>query len=370
MTKKTDKVKVSLGERSYDIVVGSGLLPQAGGLIKKVISGKRVFVVTDNNIAKAKHVKTLEQSLKAAKIEYKTIILRPGERTKSFIQLGMLLDKLLSFRPARDDTLIALGGGVIGDITGFAASTLLRGIGYVQIPTTLLAMVDSSVGGKTGINTRHGKNLIGSFYQPKLVIADVDLLKTLPKRELLAGYAEVVKYGLISDAKFFARLEKNAMKDQVANIITSCKAKAQIVSEDERESGRRALLNLGHTFGHALEAEIGYSSKLLHGEAVAVGMVMAFQFSNQLRLCSHKDVQRVKGHLKKVGLPTSPLDISKKLKAEKLLEHMRHDKKIKSGKMVFILVKGIGKAFIQKGVNEDKVMKFLKQSLTGDKARK
>ncbi len=357
-------VKVDLGTRSYDIVVGSGILRSSGELIKKQIKSRKVIIITDSNVAKAGHLKTLEGSLKKIGVASESITLKPGEQTKSFKELESLLNKLLSMKPDRGITLIALGGGVVGDITGFAASILLRGVNFIQVPTTLLAMVDSSVGGKTGINTKHGKNLIGTFYQPKLVIADLDLLKTLPKREFLAGYAEVVKYGLINNPKFFSRLEKVGKNLGAEDVIQCCKSKAEIVSSDEKEAGQRALLNLGHTFGHALEAETGFSDRLLHGEGVAIGMVMAFEFSAELGICSSRDARKVEKHLQTIGLPTSPSDIKGMKFSEKdLLSHMKQDKKAQDGKLTFVLVKGIGQAFVQKNVDESKVLKFLKSVL-------
>lgn len=359
-----DIITLELGERSYDIVVGDSLLENAAGYIEKIIS-RRVFIITDSNVAKI-HLPILQDSLMTAGIETHAIILPAGEQTKSLVELEGLINKIFEHKPERKDTLIALGGGVIGDITGFAASILLRGVDFIQIPTTLLAQVDSSVGGKTGINNSFGKNLIGSFYQPKLVLADMDLLKTLPQREFLAGYAEVVKYGLINDERFFDWLDTNStvILKKESNILrhavlTSCRAKAEIVAEDEREGGARALLNLGHTFGHALEKEMGYTNKLLHGEAVAVGMVMAFAFSAQLGLCSPSDAERVKEHLQVMGLPVSPYDIRPDWDVDKLIEYMEQDKKVSDGKMVFILARGIGKSFVAKDIEAKDVEVFL-----------
>ncbi len=365
-------VTVNLDHRSYDIIIGDGLLYQAVDYIGGLLPNNRVFIITDSNVAKY-HLETLEEALDSAKINHTTIILPPGEGTKSFASYEKLLNSLLSHRPERRDTLIALGGGVIGDIAGFAAATLLRGVNFIQIPTTLLAMVDSSVGGKTGINTAYGKNLVGSFYQPQLVLADTGLLNSLPGREILAGYAEVVKYGLIGNAGFFAFLEQGKPEEYdpefAQNAIkTSCQMKAQIVSEDEREGGKRALLNLGHTFGHALEAETGYSDKLLHGEAVAIGMALAFRFSERMGICPAGDTERVIAHLTKVGLPVSPLDIKGiDFTAGKLVEHMLQDKKVQKGRLVFILVEGIGKAFIKKNVAQDDVLAFLRDVLSSYK---
>jgi 3-dehydroquinate synthase len=290
-----DRLRLELGARSYDILIGRGLLANAGRHLKPVLRQPRAVVLTDRTVAEL-HLPSLTRALAATGIDCHPIVLPPGEQTKSFEQLEEVIDQLLAARIERGSTLVALGGGVIGDLAGFAASIVLRGIDFVQIPTTLLAQVDSSVGGKTGIDTRWGKNLVGSFHQPRLVLADIDALATLPRRQMLAGYAEVVKYGLINDAGFFAWLEDHGMglidgneaaRQQAVKI--SCAAKARIVGEDEREAGARALLNLGHTFAHALEAECGYSDELLHGEAVAIGLVMAFDLSARLGLCSPDD---------------------------------------------------------------------------------
>jgi len=355
-------VQVELGHRSYEIKVGDGLLSSAGESFLPYLTLKRVCVVTDSNVA-ALHLSALEKSLNAVGISYEVIVLPAGESTKSFSQLESLLNELLSFGVERNITLVAFGGGVVGDITGFAASILLRGVPFIQVPTTLLAMVDSSVGGKTGINTKYGKNLVGSFYQPKLVLADIELLDTLPERELLAGYAEVVKYGLINNVEFFAQLEKSAdvALDLSEYVLQSCRAKAEIVAQDEREGGRRALLNLGHTFGHALEAEMEYDGRLLHGEGVSVGMVMAFWYSVRIGICPKEDAQRVENHLKKVGLPTRPMDITPDWDVSALLGHMKKDKKVAGGKMVFILANAIGDSFIDKDIHEDDMFNFLSE---------
>jgi 3-dehydroquinate synthase len=343
---------VELGNRSYDIIIGDGLLAKAGSYFAPLLRKPRVIVVTDETVAKL-YLQPLEASLSAAGITHHHVILPAGEQTKSFSELQQLLDTLLSFTPDRNVTLIALGGGVIGDITGFAASILLRGVDFIQVPTTLLAQVDSSVGGKTGINTKYGKNLVGTFYQPRLVLADISTLATLPKRELLAGYAEVVKYGIINDEVFFNWLEKNPVaadhpdKKALAHmVLESCKAKAAIVALDERESGARALLNFGHTLGHALEAETGYSDKLLHGEAVALGMLLALRLSVRRKLCSEEDYKRALQHFQATGLPTNICDIQPKWNAAKLIEHCYHDKKAKDGGLTFILAQKIGKTFI------------------------
>ncbi|MCE3232789.1 MAG: 3-dehydroquinate synthase [Rickettsiaceae bacterium] len=348
-------VKVDLGDRSYDIVIGDGLLKDAAKYIG-AIKYSNAIIVTDENIPQ-KFVGQVSKIDRLAGV----ITLPSGEKTKSFGQLEDLLNKIYGIcAPDRNTLLIALGGGVIGDLTGFAASILLRGINFIQIPTTLLSQVDSSVGGKTGINNKFGKNLIGSFYQPKLVLADIDTLQTLSEREFLAGYAEVVKYGLINDAEFFDYLETNLDKIKAKDtsalkyiIAKSCKAKADIVAQDEREGGARALLNLGHTFGHALEQQMGYDGKLVHGEAVAVGMVFAFHLSHNLEFASQSDVEKVREHLTKAGLPVSTSDIASKWDAQELMKIMKHDKKVSDGKMVFILANGIGQSFIKKDIAEN-----------------
>lgn len=352
-----ETITVPLGSRSYDIVIGHGLL----GNVAQHITQKRVCIITDKNVAKY-HLAALEKALRGAGTEVHNIVLPAGEKTKSFKFLQQVIDSVLNLSIERGFTLIALGGGVIGDLTGFAASCILRGIDFIQIPTTLLSMVDSSVGGKTGINTAQGKNLVGAFYQPRKVLMDLDLLTTLPKREFISGYAEVAKYGLINNPDFFTWLERNisAIKKRKAQallyaIAESCKAKRDIVATDERESNVRALLNLGHTFGHALEAETGFSRKMLHGEAVAIGMLQAMQLSVNLSLCPAADLERAKAHLKKAGLPVAPPTLDK----HALLNHMRKDKKVNDGKMVFILSRGIGKAFISSDITEQQVLEVL-----------
>lgn len=350
-----DKLVVELGERSYDILVGPGLIGQAGALMLPVLERKRVFVVSDSNVAPL-YMRLLQDSLEAAGLTFDSHVLPAGEATKDFAHLEALLDVLLAARVERSTTLVALGGGVIGDLVGFAAAILLRGVPFVQIPTTLLAQVDSSVGGKTGINTKRGKNLVGAFYQPRLVLADTKALATLPRRELLAGYAEVVKYGLIDDLPFFEWLEKNglavlALEPEAIRhaVLTSCAAKARIVNADERESGLRALLNLGHTFGHAFEAELGYDGRMLHGEAVALGMVAAFDLSARMKLSPQEDAARVSAHLDKIGMPVR-LPSGHDWNADRLLAHMTLDKKVKDGKITFVLAKGIGQSFLEREV--------------------
>jgi 3-dehydroquinate synthase len=353
-----ERLRVALGERSYDIVVGEEILAEAGRHMAPVLRQPRVFVVTDQRVADL-HLAGLERALDEAGIDYDALVLPPGEQTKDFAHLEDLAGRLLDRKVERRCALVALGGGVIGDLTGFAAAILLRGIDFIQVPTTLLAQVDSSVGGKTGINMPQGKNLVGSFHQPRLVLADTEVLSTLPRRELLAGYAEVVKYGLIGDPEFFAWLEGHGVGvidgDPAARrhaVVTSCAAKAAIVAADEREQGARALLNLGHTFAHAIEAETGYTDELLHGEAVAIGMVMAFELSERLGLCPAEDAARARRHLAAVGLPTGLESIAGRIwTAASLLDHMRSDKKVRGGRVAFVLARGIGRAFLSEEVD-------------------
>ena len=363
-------VNVALGGRAYDIHIGPGLLRRSGEIIAPLLPRPRTLVVTDENVA-ALHLDALRASLDEAGIAHQAIILPPGEATKSFGHYRKLVEDLLASGLERSDLVIAFGGGVIGDLTGFAAATARRGMGFIQIPTTLLAQVDSSVGGKTGINSAHGKNLIGAFHQPACVIADTGVLDTLPERQLLAGYAEVVKYGLLGDADFFAWLEDNA-KDVILSgqsarahaIRRSCEAKADIVARDELEGGPRALLNLGHTFGHALEAAVGYGDALLHGEAVAIGTIQAFRFSALQGLCPEEDVRRVEAHFRAIGLPVDVRAIHNRLPdAPELTAIMRQDKKAKGGKLVFVLARGIGRAFIANDVNAEAVTDFLRGEL-------
>ena len=356
-------IHVDLAGRGYDIAIGPKLIDRVGALAAPLLARPRVIIVSDETVAPLYGARVY-QSFKAASIEASIVVVPAGEGSKDFDTFGRLMNALLDQKPDRKTTLVALGGGVVGDLTGFAASVLLRGVDFIQVPTTLLAQVDSSVGGKTGINTRHGKNLVGAFYQPRLVVADTDVLDTLPRRELLAGYAEVAKYGLIDDAPFWDWCEKNgaallagdAAKRTYA-IEQSCLAKARIVAADERETtDLRALLNLGHTFGHALEAETGFGPDLLHGESVAAGMAMAFDLSAKLGLCPAADAARVRAHLASVGLPVRLRSIGgdnrRQWDAAKLIEHMRGDKKAEGGKLAFILAHGIGKAFVSREVDE------------------
>ena len=362
----TASVRVPLGERSYDVLIGTGLLKTAGELVSARLGKAKCAVVTDENVARHQ-LSPLEAALKANGLFAGTIVLKPGEATKSFGVLGPLSERLLELGIERGDLVVALGGGVIGDLAGFAAAILRRGVRFVQIPTSLLAQVDSSVGGKTGIDTAQGKNLIGAFHQPSLVIADLETLRTLPVREMRAGYAEVAKYGLLGNASFFAWLEQQwravfALEaDPLLHAVeTSVAMKAQIVGRDETEQGERALLNLGHTFGHAFEAWCGYSDRLLHGEAIAIGMCLAFRFSAHLGHCQPDDAVRVAKHFAAVGLPTRIGDIpGSSPDVAALLQLMEQDKKVRHGKLTFILAHGIGQAFIARDVPPDRVSAFL-----------
>jgi 3-dehydroquinate synthase len=361
----SERIRVDLGERSYDILVGAGLAADAGKWLAPLARGP-LPVVTDANVAKL-HLPALMDALRQAGLDARPIVLDPGEGTKSFRGLEKLCTELLATGVDRGGLIMAFGGGVIGDLTGFAAGVLKRGIDFAQIPTTLLAQVDSSVGGKTGINTAEGKNLVGVFHQPRIVLADTGVLSTLPRRELLSGYAEVVKYGALGDAGFFEWLEANAGKalsgDEAAIVYAvahTCRMKAAIVARDEREAGERALLNLGHTFGHALEAATGYSDRLLHGEGVALGSALAFRLSVKLCLCSGQDAERFIRHLKAVGLPADIADIpGSRPGADVLLDHMAHDKKVKDGRPAFVLLRGIGQAFVTSDVPREAVRDVL-----------
>ena len=365
-----ETVTVALGNRSYDILIGQGLISQAALHIAPHLKRQFVALVTDENVA-THHLPAVVGALEQGGITVNPIVLPAGEATKSYAHLAGLCDGLLAAGVERHDTVIALGGGVIGDLTGFATAILRRGVAFIQIPTSLLAQVDSSVGGKTGINSPLGKNLIGAFHQPLLVLADLDVLNTLPRRQLAAGYAEVAKYGLLGDPPFFAWLESHVENIMAGDgeatahaVRLSCAMKARIVAEDETETGVRALLNLGHTFGHALEAATGYSQTLFHGEAVAIGMVQAFGFSEHLGHCAPGTAQKVATHLKRAGLPTHLSDIKFDWpRPEKLLDLMRQDKKAESGRLTFILIRAIGEAFIAKDVNESAVLQFLTEDM-------
>ncbi|OAP43528.1 3-dehydroquinate synthase [Sinorhizobium glycinis] len=362
------KVRVNLGDRSYDILIGPGLIAAAGREIASRLKGRRMAVITDENVA-PRYLEPLMASLNESGIEAVSLVLPAGEKTKSFEHLIPVCDAVLAAKIERNDAVIALGGGVIGDLTGFAAGIVRRGSRFIQIPTSLLAQVDSSVGGKTGINSPHGKNLIGVFHQPDLVLADTDVLDTLSPREFRAGYAEVAKYGLIDKPEFFDWLERNwqavfAGGDaRIEAIAVSCQAKADVVAADERENGLRALLNLGHTFGHALEAATEYDSRrLVHGEGVAIGMVLAHEFSARMNLASPDDARRVETHLKAVGLPTRMADIPGDLPpAARLMEAIAQDKKVKGGKLTFILTRGIGQSFVADDVPASEVLGFLEE---------
>jgi 3-dehydroquinate synthase len=367
-------VKVALDARSYDIVVGRGLIGSLGARIAALRPGAKTAVVTDEDVARY-HLGVAEASLAAAGVPASRVIVPVGESSKSFHTFQRVCEALVAERVERGDLVVALGGGVIGDLAGFAASAVRRGIDYVQVPTTLLAQVDSSVGGKTAINSVHGKNLIGAFHQPILVLADTATLDTLPPREFRAGYAELAKYGLLGDAAFFSWLEANWREVFAAGgssgsyareraIAVSCRAKAAIVARDERETGERALLNLGHTFGHALEAACGFSERLLHGESVAAGMALAFGFSAQLGLLPAAEAERAIRHLADVGLPTRMKDIPGNLPSlDRLMDLIAQDKKVKRGTLTFILVRGIGAAFVEHGVDQAQVRAFLSEKL-------
>lgn len=374
MTNSTDmmtNVPVSLGSRSYDVKIGTGMMARAGALIAPHVPHDRTVIVTDSNVASL-HLAQLETALRSEGINNSTIIVPAGEKSKNWEQLQMVVEGLLAAKIERDDPVIALGGGVIGDLVGFAAAILRRGVPFIQIPTTLLAQVDSSVGGKTAINSGHGKNLIGAFHQPALVLADIDMLATLDQREFLAGYAEVVKYGLLGDAGFFEWLELNgpalsAGEDalRIEAVARSVQAKADIVARDETERGDRALLNLGHTFGHALEAATGYTDRLLHGEGVSIGTGLAFDLSARLGLCPQDTPSRVQAHFERMGLKRSLADIQGALPdAAGLFALMGQDKKVRNGVPAFILAHDIGKAFITREVQEADVIALLEEALT------
>jgi 3-dehydroquinate synthase len=362
-------IRVDLGERAYDILIGARLLARAGQEIAARLPGIRAAIVTDDTVA-GLHLPALRESLTRAGIDHVAVTVPPGEASKSYATLETVVDAILAAKLERNDAVIALGGGVVGDLAGFAAGIARRGMPLVQIPTTLLAQVDSSVGGKTGINTPRGKNLVGVFHQPRLVLADTAALDSLPARQFRAGYAEVAKIGLINDADFFSWLEENwksvftggANRDRA--IAIACRAKAALAVADERESGDRALLNLGHTFAHALEAATGYSNRLVHGEAVALGIVLAFEFSARRGLCPIEDARRVATHFAAVGLMTKLKEIPGELPdARALLELIAQDKKVARGQLTFILAREPGKAFIARDIPRDAVLRFLEAQL-------
>ena len=368
-------VEVALGARSYDIVIGRGVIDSLGARIAALRPGAKAFIVTDDNVARYL-LASAEAALVKAGVAAHRAIVPAGEASKSFAVFEQVCEAIVASRMERGDLIIALGGGVVGDLAGFAAAVVRRGLDYVQVPTTLLAQVDSSVGGKTAIDSAHGKNLIGAFHQPILVLADTALLDTLPDREFRAGYAEVAKYGLLGDAGFFAWLEANwrdifaggresASVAREQAVAVCCRAKAAIVARDERETGDRALLNLGHTFGHALEAACGFSDRLLHGEAIAIGMALAFEFSARRQgLVSKAAAARAVRHLADVGLPTRIGDIpGDPPSVDQLLALIAQDKKVKRGMLTFILVRGIGAAFVEAGVAEREVRAFLSEKL-------
>ena len=362
-------VKVALGARSYDIVIGRGLIPSVGVRVKALRPGAKVAIVTDENVARHQ-LAAVEAAFAKAGTPTSRVIVAVGEGAKSFRVFAEVCEAIIAARIERGDLVVALGGGVVGDLAGFAAAAVRRGLDYVQVPTTLLAQVDSSVGGKTAINSAHGKNLVGAFHQPILVLADTAVLDTLPAREFRAGYAEIVKYGLLGDAAFFSWLETN-WRDVFAGgparehaIALSCRAKAAIVARDERETGERALLNLGHTFGHALEAACGFSDRLLHGEAVAAGMALAFAFSARQGLMPFAEADRAIRHLAEIGLPTRVKDIPGGLPpVDRLMELIAQDKKVKRGMLTFVLARGVGTAFVESGVDERDVRAFLSEKL-------
>ncbi len=362
-------VPVVLGTRSYDVLIGPGLLARIASLTSAAFPDARIAIVTDENVARH-HLAPLQASIGARCLG--VVIVPAGEATKNFTTLAHVAERVLETGLERGDLVLALGGGVIGDLAGFTAAIVRRGVRFVQVPTTLLAQVDSSVGGKTGINTGQGKNLAGAFHQPVLVFADTDVLSTLPLRQMRAGYAEVVKYGLLGDLGFYERLEARAhllfgndLAELVHAIETSVRTKAGVVARDETETGERMLLNLGHTFGHALEAWAGYSDRLLHGEAVAIGMMQAFRYSEALLLAPVGTAARVEKHLRSVGLPTRVSDISgaDKPTVDALMTRMAQDKKVKRGQLTFILVRGIGEAFVARDVDAKSIAAFLSREI-------
>lgn len=365
-----ENLRVELGDRSYDIRIGEGLIKRAGAEIAPLLARPRVAVVSDENVA-ALHLETLRAGLAAQGIEMVSLVLPAGEATKAWPQFSRTVEWLLENKVERRDVVIAFGGGVIGDLVGFAASVLRRGVRFIQIPTSLLAQVDSSVGGKTGINAPQGKNLIGAFHQPALVLADIGVLGTLTARDFLAGYGEVVKYGMLGDLGFFEWLEVNGpamaagdMALRAEAVRRSCQAKADIVSRDETEQGERALLNLGHTFCHALEAATGYSERLLHGEGVAIGCALAFEVSSRLGLCSQEDPSRVRAHLRAMGTKVDLSDIAGDLPdADALVDLMGQDKKVMDGAINYIMVRGIGQAFVTADVDASVVKAVLGEAL-------
>ena len=363
-----NKVTVALDSHQYDILIGSDILQSdaAHQAVQSIVTGKKVVIITDDNVG-TYHLDAASALLSIFAAEIITLSVPAGEASKSFSTFETVSEEILAHGIDRQTVLVALGGGVIGDLVGYVAASLLRGLDFIQIPTSLLAQVDSSVGGKTGINSKSGKNLVGAFHQPQLVLADISVLASLPVRELKAGYAEIVKYGLLGDAGFFEWLEQNGPEMLAGNemllgeaVLRSCKAKAKIVAADEREKGQRALLNLGHTFAHAFEAEAGYDGRLLHGEAVAAGLVCAFEFSQFLGYSTGQEAQRVQAHLQKCDLISSVQQLPAGWAApQTIIQHMYKDKKTQSGRLTFILVHRIGEAFIQRDVDEKDIKAFL-----------
>jgi 3-dehydroquinate synthase len=365
-----ETVHVDLAERSYNILIGPGLLAEAGALVSPFLKRPKVWVVTDENVGRL-HLEALTVGLARSGISCQSLTLPAGEGTKSWPFLIQTVEWLLEQKVERRDLVVAFGGGVVGDLVGFAAAILRRGVRFVQIPTSLLSQVDSSVGGKTGINSVHGKNLIGAFHQPDLVLADIEILGTLTERDFLAGYGEVVKYGLLGDAEFFEWLEINALEMAAGNealrieaVRRSCQMKAEIVGRDETEQGERALLNLGHTFCHALEAATGYSDRLFHGEGVAIGCALAFEVSSKAGLCSQEDPSRVRAHLKALGMKTDLSDIDGNLPdADGFIDLMSQDKKVMDGTINFIMARGIGEAFVTSEIDPKIVKSVLQEAL-------
>lgn len=363
------KVTVNLAERTYDIVIEAGLIKNITKYLSSMEIGGKVFIITDQNVAKL-YLEDVNKAILDCSTKVHNIILAPGEQLKSFVNLTKVANEILKNNPDRNSTIIALGGGVIGDLSGFVASIMLRGINFIQIPTTFLAQVDSSVGGKTGINTNYGKNLIGSFYQPKLVLIDPNTLLSLSDREYYSGYVEALKYGLIDMADFFTFLDKN--KENIKNkdihtlskiISTCCNAKARIVAEDEKEKGKRALLNLGHTFAHSLEKETNYSELLKHGEAVALGIILALKFSIKLGFCIESDLKKVSSHFEYLNIKTDLAQIKFSWNKENIIKNMYSDKKTINNHLVFILLNGIGKSFISRNIKDNLLSEFFNEIL-------
>ena len=367
MSDTIQKIHIALPANGYDILIGRNLFTAAMAELLPFIENRQIIQISDEHVGPL-YLEKIENALTPHARSIHRAIVPAGEASKSFACFEKLVNQILALNIDRRALIIAIGGGVVGDLAGYVAASLLRGIDFIQVPTSLLAQVDSSVGGKTGINTPAGKNLVGAFYQPKMVLADIEMLSSLPLRELKAGYAEIVKYGLLGDADFFDWLEVNGAEllagnpDKLAEAVRiSCQAKADIVARDEKETGERALLNLGHTFAHALEAEAGYDGRLLHGEAVACGLRLAFGFSRHLGLCSGQDEMRVAGHLHGLGLPAAlgDLPVIADMSSAQIIAHMRKDKKARDGKLTFILVEKIGKAFVENQIDEQSLHDYL-----------